>query len=102
MIRINNDQIRRFNQTDWYGFAGSVRFANGNEPFIAEGQYEGGRSVLLLADAEGVGCHVEDEEGCYYLPLEANELAVFAIVEHLLNLPLITKSYLESNGFCRC
>jgi len=106
MITSRNADVRRFTKEDWFGFAGSTRFADGSVPFIADAHFEGVQDATLIADAEGVGCLVcfdgADEVTSFYLPLAANQVAVLGVLEHLLTQPVIRRAYLLECGFEAC
>ena len=61
-----NNEIRRFEKVDWYGWAGSEKFSNGHQPFIYHKDINDEADVTLIGDANGVGISVyiegEDHE----------------------------------------
>jgi hypothetical protein len=48
-------ELRRFEKSDWYGFAGAENFSDGTLPLIGEGQ-----NFLLVADASGIEIDLDD------------------------------------------
>lgn len=46
---------RRFDKSDWYGFAGAERFSNGSEPFIySKLMNDGLVELTIIADRTGI------------------------------------------------
>lgn len=55
--------IRRFTQSDWYGWAGAERFSNDSEPFIYEQTLNHGIvSLIIIADRCGIGIYMVSSE----------------------------------------
>lgn len=56
--------IRRFTNNDWCGWGGAERFENGSEPFIYEGNMNGGFVELsIIADKNGICIVITSEDG---------------------------------------
>ena len=48
-------EYRRFTKTDWYGYAGAEKFADGSQPFMASVDFEDGAGAIIISDANGIG-----------------------------------------------
>lgn len=84
------DRIRRFEKTDWYGFAGAQKFENGTEPFISTFTIDKKEDieVTTIADAQGIEIYVYDDradEGLIYSKdLDLNSIQAEGELRHLV------------------
>lgn len=76
-----NLNLRPFTKSDWYGFAGACRFADGSEPLIADSLLIDGRDATAILDAEGLSFTITDADGNDWLTVFfGNDYAARALV----------------------
>ena len=85
-------KVRRFNQSDWDGFAGAESFDDESPPFIA-----GSENFLAIGDRGGVYVILDDD--WFYLEIYVKPAVIEAIMKSLPE--IITRETLDSYGFKR-
>lgn len=79
--------VREFNEVDWYGFAGCMRFAGGAEPVCLSL----GDQWFIIADSQGLAafkCSESEEEGLAYfleMPIPNQGVAISLLAGIELN-----------------
>ena len=56
-------ELKEFTKTDWYGYAGVERFADGSEPMIAGVDVTDNSGVTVIADRTGVEVNINYDAG---------------------------------------
>ena len=56
-------ELRRFEKSDWYAYAGAEKFNGEKEPFILEFELDYNAEMCIIADRNGIEIHLSNGEG---------------------------------------
>lgn len=87
------NNVRRFDKTDWCGFAGATTFADGSDPFIGEVTLDG-IGLIIIGDVGGISLiHDGDSHFEYRMfdgwlsPLKPDMIQI--VMEHICTLSTV-------------
>jgi len=95
------NNVRRFDKTDWCGFAGATTFADGSDPFIGEVTIEG-VEMIIIGDVGGISV-VSDGDTHYAYRWDFAADADQAFVEEMMQqlCSFSTEEELLDHGFVK-